>query len=207
MPNSVRAVTLGVAAAGAAIAGLLVASLLMRPAPGPVQLEAGTMLPAPRPLPDFALTDSEGAPFGKQRLAGHWSVVFVGFTNCPDVCPNTMGVLKVVSTKLAEQKRPLQVVFLSVDPERDTPEHLGRYVHSFNPGFVGVTGPTPELDKVAAAMGFIYAKVPMPNGYSIEHWSGLILVDPKAQVAAYFSAPIQPATLTADLARVLPENG
>lgn len=204
MPNSIRAVTLGVAAAIAAVVGLLVASMLMRPG-GPAALKAGTLLPQPRELPAFTLTDADGQPFGKDRLAGHWSVVFVGFTNCPDVCPNTLGVLKTVHAKLQEEQRPLQVVFLSVDPERDTPEVLGKYVRYFNPAFVGITGETAELDRVAAAMGFVYAKVPMPQSYTIEHWSGLILINPQAQITGYFNAPVQPGTLAADLANVIPK--
>lgn len=206
MPNSAKAVTVGVVAAFAAVAGLLIASLVMKPG-GPAALKAGTLLDKPRDLPAFALTDTAGAPFGKERLAGQWSILFVGFTNCPDVCPNTMGVLKTVHAKLAGQKRPFQVVFLSVDPERDTVETLGKYVHYFDPAFVGVTGETAELDKVAAAMGFVYAKVPMPQSYTIEHWSGLILVNPQAQVAGYFNAPVQPGTLAEDLAHVIPKAG
>ncbi|HKY90368.1 MAG TPA: SCO family protein [Nevskiaceae bacterium] len=204
MTNSVKAVTLGIAGAFAAVAGLLIATLVMKPS-GPPVLKAGTLLEKPRELPDFALSDTTGAPFGKDRLSGKWSVLFVGFTNCPDVCPNTMGVLKTVHAKLVEEQRPLQVVFLSVDPERDTHESLDRYVHYFDPSFVGVTGATAELDKVAAAMGFVYAKVPMPQSYTIEHWSGLILVNPQAQVAGYFSAPVQPAALTADLVNLIPK--
>lgn len=206
MSNSVKAVTLGVVAAVAAVGGLLFASLVMKPS-GPAVLKAGTLLPEPREIPAFTLADTEGAVFGKDRLMGHWSVLFVGFTNCPDVCPNTMGVLKTVHAELAGKKRPLQVVFLSVDPERDKPENLGKYVHYFNPSFVGVTGEAAELDKVAAAMGFVYAKVPMPQSYTIEHWSGLILVNPQAQVAGYFNAPVQPGALAADLVNVIPKAG
>jgi protein SCO1/2 len=200
----VKAVTLGVVAAFAAVAGLLIASLVMKPS-GPATLKAGTLLPQPREVPAFSLTDSDGKPFGKERLTGQWSVLFVGFTNCPDVCPNTMGVLKTVVAQLQEQQRALQVVFLSVDPERDNAETLGKYVHYFNPAFVGVTGETAELDKVASAMGFVYAKVPMPQSYTIEHWSGLILINPQGQVAGYFNAPVQPAALTADLEHVIPK--
>jgi protein SCO1/2 len=204
MPNSAKAVTVGVVAAFAAVGGLLIASLVMKPS-GPTAMKAGTLLDKPRDLPAFNLTDTTGAPFGKDRFAGQWSILFVGFTNCPDVCPNTMGVLKTVHAKLVAQKRPFQVVFLSVDPERDTTEVLGKYVHYFDPSFVGVTGETAELDKVAAAMGFVYAKVPMPQSYTIEHWSGLILVNPQSQVAGYFSAPVLPAALTDDLSNVIPK--
>src|SRR4051812_35058681 len=92
-------------------------------------LQSGTLLPNPRPVADFALTAEDGKPFTRAQLDGRWSLIFVGFTRCPDVCPTTLSTLKSVAGRLADQGKSLQVIFLSVDPERDTPEALERYVH------------------------------------------------------------------------------
>lgn len=211
MSNPVKAIGLGLVATVAAIAGLVVASLVFEPedphsVDGGVAVESGTLLPSPRAIPPFALTASDGQPFDKTRLADRWSVIFVGFTHCPDICPNTLALLKRVHRQLAEQKKTLQVVLLSVDPERDTPEVLARYVAHFDPSFVGATGDKAELDKLGAAMGFVYMKSPgaTPEAYSVDHSSALILINPEGQVAGYFTQPLKVEALVADLGKLIP---
>lgn len=207
MPSMLRALTVGVVAAVAATAGLVVANLVLKPdqLPG-TQISSGTLLPQPRPIPDFALTGANGQPFTKATLEGHWSLIFVGFTHCPDICPNTLGLLKNLRRDLDKQGRPLQVVFLSVDPERDTPEVLGRYVSYFDPSFIGVTGDKAQLDTLGAATGFVYMKSPgaTPESYTVDHSSALILVNPQAQVAGYFTPPFKLDALSSDLAKLIP---
>lgn len=211
MSNPVKALGLGLVAAVAAVAGLVVASLVFKPdAPGTpeggVAVQSGTLLPSPRAIPPFALSASDGLAFDKARLAGQWSVIFVGFTHCPDICPNTLGLLKRVHGQLAAQHKPLQVVLLSVDPERDTVEALSRYVTYFDPSFLGATGPKAELDKLGAAMGFVYMKSPgaTPDSYTVDHSSALILVNPDGQVAGYFTQPLRIDALVADLSTLIP---
>ena len=206
MAHPVKALTLGIIAAVAAVAGLVVANYVFKPGqPEGVQIASGTLLPSPRAIPEFALTGADGQPFTKARLDGQWSVIFVGFTHCPDICPNTLAKLKAVHGKLDAQKKPLQVLFLSVDPERDTPPIIARYVTHFDPAFKGATGPTAELDKLGAAMGFLYMKSPgaTPDTYSIDHSSALILVNPQAQVAGYFTQPLRVDALAADLGALI----
>lgn len=207
MSNPLKALSLGLIAAVAAIAGLVVASFVLDPgAPEAGELSAGTLLPQGRALPDFALVGGDGQPFTKAALDGKWSVIFVGFTHCPDICPNTLGLLKTVHRQLAEQQRELQVVLLSVDPERDSPEILARYVSHFDPSFVGATGAVAELDKLGSAMGFVYMKSPgaTPDSYTVDHSSALILINPQGQVAGYFTQPLKVDALVTDLASLIP---
>ena len=206
MASPVKALTLGIIAAIAAVAGLVTANFVFKPdKPEGVQIASGTLLPSPRSIPEFALTGADGQPFTKARLDGHWSVIFVGFTHCPDICPNTLAKLKAVHGQLDAQKKPVQVLFLSVDPERDTPEVISNYVTHFDPAFLGATGPNAELDKLAAAMGFLYMKGPgaTPDTYSVDHSSALILVNPQAQVAGYFTQPLKVDALVADLGALI----
>lgn len=207
MPSMLRALTVGVVAAVAATAGLVVANLVLKPdqLPG-VQVSSGTLLPQGRPMPDFNLIRADGQPFNKSAFEGRWSLIFVGFTHCPDICPNTLGLLKNVRRTLDTQGRALQVVFLSVDPERDTPEVLARYVSYFDPAFIGATGETAQLDKLGAATGFVYMKSPgaTPDAYTVDHSSALILVNPQAEVAGYFTPPFKLDALSADLAQLIP---
>jgi protein SCO1 len=164
---------------------------------------AGTAIEPPRPLAAFALTDQNGAPFTPQRLKGHWSLLFAGFTHCPDICPVTLARLKVLDENLRAAGGDLQTVFLSLDPQRDTPDRLAEYVAYFNPDFVGVTGDKAEIDKLTGALGLAYVKVPDGQGsYTVDHSTALVLIDPEARAAAYFRAPLDIAALTADLTSV-----
>ncbi|MBI2383825.1 MAG: SCO family protein [Gammaproteobacteria bacterium] len=194
----------GLAAAVAVAAGVFAARVGLF-APPAATLHSGVMLAKPRPVGEFALTRDDGRPFTRADLAGRWTVVFAGFTHCPDVCPNTLGLLKAAQTRLGPVADRLRVLFLSVDPERDTPERLASYVHYFSPSFVGATGPAAELDKLCAALGVAYAKVPggTPETYTLDHSAALVLVDPQGQVAGYLSPPFKLEALVDDLRRVL----
>lgn len=199
-----RSLVLALVAGSAALAGLLTASYVLQPRTQ--ELTAGTLLQQPRALPAFSLTDARGASFGNAELAGQWSIVFVGFTHCPDICPNTLGLLKSVTAQLEQQQRSLRVVLLSVDPQRDTPEVLGRYVEYFNPAFVGVTGPEDQLTVLGQAMGFVFARAPGPTAetYTVDHSSALILINPQGQVAGYFTPPLKIDALVSDLSGLIP---
>ncbi len=206
MSKPLNALILGTVAAVAAVAGLVVANFVFKPdqLPG-TAIATGTLLPTPRAIPEFTLQGTDGQAFTRAQFDGKWSVIFVGFTRCPDICPNTMGLLKAVHGKLAATGQSLQVVLLSVDPERDTPEALNKYVTYFDPSFRGATGPTSELDKLGAAMGFVYMKSPgaTPETYNVDHSSALILINPQAQVAGYFTPPFKIDPLVTDLRSIL----
>jgi protein SCO1 len=201
----------GIVALGA-VAVVAAAGLLAwaRPAAGPSTvapsaaaappLEAGTPFPEPRALPEFRLLDQEARPFTRASLAGQWSLVFAGFTHCPDVCPTTLVTLAAIEKQLHGAGRDLRVVFLSLDPERDAPAALGPYLDFYSPRFTGATGPAAEIDKLMAGLGLSYIKVPQEAGrYTIDHSAALILVDPAARAVAYFKPPLRADRIAADL--------
>lgn len=183
----------------------VLASLWMRPAAGPpAPLAAGTRLDPPRPLPAFTLTDQRGQPFGAERFRGHWSLVFFGFTSCPEVCPTTLALLADVRRQLGAGAPDL--VFVSVDPERDTPERLAAYLPGFDAGITGLTGNPDALATLAGSLGVLYRRLPGPDGeYMMDHSVAVQVVDPKGGVAAVFTPPFTTAGLVADL-RIL-ESG
>lgn len=202
-PSASRRALLLAVAVLALLAGLLAAALLTPPDRAAVQ--SGTLLKSPRPLPAFALTDEQGQPYTTDSLRGHWTLIFPGFTYCPDVCPTTLGLLKAVEAKLGDRAQRLQIVLLSVDPERDTPPTLERYVRFFSPRFKGVTTAEPGLKALAQALGVAYVKVPgeAADSYTMDHSAALILVNPRAELAGYFTPPLQVDALVRDLAHVL----
>lgn len=147
-------------------------------------------LEQPRALPEFALTDHQGRPFDRARLEGRWSLIFVGYTSCPDVCPTTMSDLARVYPKLERSlgDDPVQVILLSVDPARDAPEKLGQYVEFFRPGFQAVTGDHAQLYPFTQSLGLVYALVDNPNGgeYLVDHSADLVLINPRGEIEAFF---------------------
>lgn len=193
----------GLIAAVAAALGLALGIVFMPPKA--VRIEAGTLLQPPRALPAFALTGIDSKPFTNANLLGHWTVVFAGFTTCPDICPTTLTTLKGVLADLGPLASEVQVLLLSVDPERDTPERLKSYVQFFDARFNGATGPSSELDKLARAMSFVYTKVPgaTPETYTMDHSAALMLINPQAQLAGFFTAPHRREALAADLTTLL----
>ena len=198
-----KSLTLGVVAALAAIAGLFAAQYWGTPQA--TELETGTLLREPRAMAEFRLQDSQGKAFDRSRFVGKWSLVFVGFTYCPDVCPSTLGLLKSLDEKLKAQQLSLQTVFISVDPQRDTLDKLDRYVHYFNPDFIGATGSSDQLDVLTQNLSLVYAKVPGsgPDDYTLDHSAALVLINPQAQVAAYFLPPHRLDAMSQDLAGLL----
>ncbi len=168
---------------------------------------AATVLPQPRAIPAVSLTDHEGQSFGNGRLQDRWSLLFFGFTRCPDICPNTLGLLQALSAALKQEGSgaSLQVVFVSVDPKYDQPAALKSYIEYFDPSFVAVTGPEDELQKLTGALYMPYAYVPTGKGdeYTVEHSGALVLLNPQGQAVAYFSPPLQVRPILSDLQALL----
>jgi protein SCO1/2 len=200
--SSGKTLVYGIVAAIALALGALAGVLWL--APGSPGLQSATALIPPRRIDALSLVDQDGRPFTLDSLRGHWSIIFPGFTSCPDVCPTTLALLKQVGTALDERQRP-QIVFLSVDPGRDTPERLRDYVRYFDPRFQAVTAPEPALAAAAQALGIAYVRVPgaTPEEYTMDHSAMLILIDPQAQIAAYFLPPHRLDALLADLKKLM----
>jgi len=169
------------------------------------QPATATLLSPPRPVPPLALVDQDNQPFDTARLRGGWSFVFFGFTSCPDVCPVTLSALAATNKLLADLPAALRprVVMISVDPERDTPEHLAAYVKAFDPTFVGATGTKAAIDELAQRMGVLVAKRPLEGGsYSVDHTTSVFLIDPDGALRALFSPPHTPKLIAEDYRRI-----
>lgn len=177
-------------AAGTAIAaGLLFGLNLVGEDPVPVR---ATVLPAGNELPEFSLLDQDGAAIDRRVFEGQWDLVFFGFTHCPDVCPTTMALLGQVRQQLAAQAQdPLpRIVLVSVDPERDTPEAIGKYVDYFGEGNLGITGNLDEIRKLTGELGIYFAKIETDNDdYSVDHSTVVLVFNPQGRFRALFSAP------------------
>ena len=177
----------------AALAGATTAWISMRSADAPLVLEQATLLDAPRPLPEFALTDHQGRDFLRDSLRGQWTLIFFGFTHCPDVCPTTLATLAEVRRQLADLPAgDLPVVaFVSVDPARDTPAALGRYVAHFDPQFLGVTGLPVAIEALTHHLGVAVSLGPVSEdgNYTVDHSAAIFLINPSAAFTAVFGSP------------------
>lgn len=177
-------------------------------APQPA-LQVVKLFPQPRELPPFALQQSDGTQLVPGELHGHWTLVFIGFTFCPDVCPTTLARLAQAQKQweaLPESTRP-RVLFVSVDPERDTPDRIGEYAHAFHRDTLAATADIPALEAFARSLSMVFAKAPPPDGappdqYSIDHSASMAVLDPQGRMAGVVtgSGVDDPAAITADLA-------
>lgn len=165
------------------------------------QLASGTWFPAPRAIGAFALTAHTGRAFGAADLNGHPTLVFFGFTHCPDVCPTTL--VKLAQVKKTGALPDLRVLFVSVDPGRDTPAVLASYVHAFDPDFIGATGDAAEIARLTQKFGVAVARVDLPGGdYAMDHSAAVFLLDRRGEIVAVFTPPFEVAPFAADLQRV-----
>ena len=163
-------------------------------------------LPELREVADFKLIQQTGQPFTRADFKGHWSFLYFGYTYCPDACPLTLMDLNGLEQLLLRQGLGNDVAywFISVDPERDTPQRLGEYVKYFNKKFQGATGDPLELAKLARQLSVIYVVPAHPSGasYPVDHSSTIVLIDPDARFHAVFMPPHDPEALAADFAKL-----
>ncbi|QSX77364.1 SCO family protein [Agrilutibacter solisilvae] len=195
-----------VAALAAALGLWAAQGFFARPAtPGHPPLKAARLFDPPRELPAFTLRQSDGTPLVSGELKGHWTIVFLGFTNCPDVCPTTLTQLRVAQKQwapLPEATRP-RVLFVSIDPERDTPDRIGEYTQAFHRDTLAATADVPALEAFVRSLSLVFAKVPAPEGtpadqYTMEHSASMAVLDPRGRLAGFISPPFEPADIAAD---------
>lgn len=152
-----------------------------------------TVLPSRAPMSDFVLVDQDGAKFDRDSFRGRWSMVFFGFTHCPDICPVTLQQLAAARRRMAEADPDAvlpDIVFVSVDPGRDTPETIAQYVQAFGDEVIGVSGDPAELAKLARTFGVYFSVTPAEgDAYAVEHSATVIVVNDDAEFHAVFSAP------------------
>ena len=156
-----------------------------------LRVNGAIVLDRPRIFSDFELIDHRGEVFKIARFQDTWTMVFFGFTHCPDICPTTLAFLNETYSKLKEsEKEKLQVVMISLDPERDTVEKLAEYVPYFNDHFIGVTGNKHLIRRLTAEINIAYNKVPLEaDDYTIDHSTQLVLINPKGHYHGFFKAP------------------
>jgi protein SCO1/2 len=194
-------------AALAAALGLWAAQRYFAPAPasaGPAT-QAVRLFQPTRELPPFSLSQSDGTQLVPGELKGHWTLVFLGFTHCPDVCPTTLAELAQAQkqwTSIPESTRP-RVLFVSVDPERDAPDRIGEYAHAFHRDTLAATADVPALEQFTRSLSLVFAKVPAPEGrpadqYTMDHSATLVVLDPQARMAGVIQPPFDPNAIASD---------
>ncbi len=184
-----------VIALAAALAGALIARHHGR---GSVALASGTWLPQGRAIAPFSLVDQDGAPFDQGRLAGAPSLLFFGFTHCPDVCPQTLALLAQLDHD--PPVADLRTVFVTVDPARDDVAALKAYVGAFSPRMIGLTGSDEAIDGLLKSAGALRERHDLPGGgYTMDHSAIIFLLDREARLVAVFSPPLDLPSIRSDL--------
>lgn len=161
---------------------------------------SGSLITPPKPAPGFTLTSQVNQPASLSDFRGKYVLVYFGFTNCTDECPLTMGYMKLMRERLGTLADQVQVILITSDPVRDTPEVLGKYLSHFDPTFIGLTGSTETLQKV----WFNYGVTVMDNGET--HSSYLYLIDPKGDLIASYPLLQNVDGITADLKHLISEQ-
>jgi protein SCO1/2 len=186
------------------------------------ETESAFLLPEVVTLEDFKLTNARLGEFGIDNLQGKWSLFFFGYTHCPDVCPTELYMMAEMMRAIEKDPpvdvQPPQVVFVSVDPQRDAPESLQQYASFYHSSFIGITGPQSDVDRLVRAMGVFYERVyhhngkvliidpdegipaELENSYLINHSASIFLLNPKGKLQAIFTPPHDPNTMIRDLA-------
>ena len=155
------------------------------------------LMDPPREIGDFELVDHHGEPFTPASLEDDWTLLFFGFTHCPDICPTTMAFLDDFVTSLAgTEAEDTDVVMVSVDPARDGVEELAAYVPYFNEDFTGVTGEFLDLFRFATALNTPFRKVPgQGEDYQVDHSANVVLINPRGHYHGFFKAPLDLAKM------------
>jgi protein SCO1/2 len=192
------------------IAGVAASALWRHRTPA-VDLTTGTFITPSREMPDFSLIDQHGRPFGSANLRGHWSMLFFGYTNCPDLCPTTLTTLAAMEKRLRAAKASVlpQVVFVSVDAKRDTPAQMAKYVPYFDPEFIGLTAADqPSIESVAKKLGVSVIIEPAADGnYTVDHSGAIFVLNPDGRLTAILSGPFAVDALQGDFQRIVAARG
>ncbi|HSX88360.1 MAG TPA: SCO family protein [Pseudomonas sp.] len=173
-------------------------------------LDAGiVLLPQSRTLPELSLTDQDGRQVQVNELKDKWSLLFFGYTFCPDICPATLAQLRQLQGQLPQETRDnLRVILVSVDPNRDTPAQLKKYLDYFDAGFIGLTSDEKTLGALANAVSIPYIPADTSKeNYTVDHSGNLVLIGPDGTQRGFIRAPINNDKLAAQLpGLVAPQN-
>lgn len=156
----------------------------------------GAIYPTAKHIEDFSLLNQNNQTFSKKNLQEQWSLIFVGYTLCPDICPTTLSLMSEVHWELKNQELdPPAIIFLSIDPARDTVDVVKQYVEYFNSDFTGLTGDPAQIAKLTRNLNAVYRKAPGLNGeitkddYLMDHSSALMLINPDGDLQSILTAP------------------
>lgn len=168
---------------------LALGAILAFVAPRPIAPQAIEWLEAPRTVPGFRLESEQGA-FANSALSGRWSLVLFGFMHCADICPAGLGQMARLAGGLPDRVGEAEIayVFVSVDPGRDTPSDMGRFIRHFDPAFLGVTGDEAQLTTLARALGVRFKVSADPDDYRVAHSTGFSIIDPAGHFRGRFRA-------------------
>lgn len=192
----------------AAVVGLTFSKVLTgtRQADPTQLLDAGiVLLPQGRSLPELQLTDHNGQAQAVNELKDKWTLVFFGYTFCPDICPTTLAELRQLNGMLPQATREkLRVAMVSIDPERDTPAQLKQYLGYFDPAYLGLTGELADIQAFAGRVGipFIPGDTAQPN-YTVDHSGNLVLIGPDGSQRGFIRAPLNVAKLAEQLPKLV----
>lgn len=162
-------------------------------------------------LPEFSLYDHDNRPLNNDRLSGKWSLIFFGFTHCPDVCPTSLQTLAEMMKAIDDKvmRETIQVIFVSVDPDRDSPAILKSYVGYFDAGFIGATARIPDLEVLTNVLGIAHERDKTSENqqdYSVSHSGAIVLINPAGEYAGLFRAPHNSRTMASDLSKIIARN-
>ena len=208
--NSIRSTVLLCAGFITIVLAMFVLSVTRTPQLSDQELRAAGvfLLPKPRALAEFDLQDQSGAAYGLESLAGKWSFIFFGFTNCPDICPTSMAEMGQAERELYAAGDmlgdPLQGVLVSVDPDNDSPSDLGQYAQAFSPRFLGIWGAREDLVAFTQQVNVAFAKVPLapsqqiadaPPGYTVDHTGNIVIINPRGHYHGFIKLPHKAETI------------
>jgi protein SCO1/2 len=192
----------------ALILGLTVNQVLSNRGQGDptAMIDAGIiLLPTSRSIPDLKMTNQDGNAVSMAELKGKWTMLFFGYTFCPDICPTTLAQLRQIKSELPKEVlSKLQIVLVSVDPNRDTPQQLKQYLGYFDPSFLGLTAPVEVIEKLANAVSipFIPADTSKPN-YTVDHSGNLALLGPDGTQRGFIRSPLNDKKMVEQLPKLL----
>ena len=182
----------------ALITSLFVFNLSHRPQKLMLPADQGIVFPEPRDINTFELVTTDGKPFTQDNLRNHTTLLFFGFSHCANVCPATLNIIEHAYASLKKASPNLQVVFVSLDPLRDKPAALEKYVHSFNADFIDVSGKIDALHKLQSQFGVYSARDQAPsNNYQLQHTASTFLINAKGKWASIFNYGLKPDQLVA----------
>ena len=188
----------------AILAGLIVAQELKNQ---PLEFKNATLYPKDfRPVPNFVLEDQNGQAFSNNNLKGKWSILFFGFTHCPDVCPTTLNILQQAYSRLGNLQKDVQVILVSVDPERDTQQQRKDYIEYFNPDFIALGGTSEDILSLTKSMYIHYQKnveQDDPENYLVDHSAAILVISPEGRRHAQITPPILPGAIAQDLTTMI----